>query len=227
MNGQKMRILAGCLAGFAIVTAIYVLMTKTPIVHFAYFTLMLSVVLSGGTLWMISEGGKKKYFTNLAFPGALVGYLIATIAMAVVFCLLDAGEISIGLKYYCVLYIIVLALTLWRLLVLGAGQEKILEIEEKTKIQTSSWRVLQADAESILRAAPSDLRSDVSAVRDAIRYGDPMSIPEVAEIESSVSADLMMLKTVVAEGNSSEAKALCAKIQNSVKDRATRLKLLK
>ncbi len=228
MNGQEKRILAGVLVGMAIPTAIYIILHKTAVVHFAYVSLLIAVLFSGASLWQISKGGRKEYLTNLAFPLVLKSYLSASIAMAVVFVALDlAGVWTNSVSCYMALYVIVLALTAWKLLAIGAAQEKIHEVGDNVKAQTSGWKMLQADVDSLLLNTPEALRKDITAVRDAIRYADPRGIPEVASIDSAIAKDIAELKALAASGKVAEAQTVCERLQTSVKDRANRLKTLK
>ena len=228
MNSQNKRILAGVLVGIAIPTAIYIALPKSAVVHFAFFSLLLAIVIAGASLWRISQGGKKDYITNLAIPLALKSYLLATIAMAVAFTLLHiTGTWSINIMYYVALYVIVLALTAWKLLAIGAGQEKIQAVGESVKTQTTGWKMLQADVDSILLTAPSELKADIAAVRDAIRFSDPMTKPEIASLDTAIAKDVSELKALVSAGKVAEAQALCARLQATIKDRNNRLKMLK
>ena len=228
MNSQEKRIIAGVLVGIAIPTAIYLLLPKTAVVHFAYISLLLAAVVAGATLWRLSKGGKKDYLTNLAFPLSLKSYIALSALMAVVFSTLDvAGVWSIGWSYYAVLYLILLAVTAWRLLAIGAGQEKSQAVGEAVKAQTSGWKMLQADADSILLAAPAELKADITAVRDAIRFSDPMAKPEIAAQDAAIAKDLSELKALASAGKAAEAQSLCAKLQAAIKDRNNRLKMLK
>ncbi len=227
MNMRK-RILAGVLVGFAIPTVIYILLPKTAVVHFAYVSLLLAVVVAGMSLWQINSGGKKEYLTNLAFPLALKACLLATVSMAVVFTVLQiTGVWSINVMYYAALYVIVLALTAWKLLAIGAAQEKIQAVGDAAKAQTTEWKSMQADADAILQTAPSELRNDITAVRDAIRFSDPMSKPEIAALDAAIAKEISELKALASSGKAAEAQALCAKIQTAIKDRNERLKILK
>ena len=227
INHQK-RILAGTLVGMAIPTAIYLVLPKTPIVHTAYVFLLFSAILAGASLWRISTCTRQDYLTNLAFPLALKQYLSATISLAVIFVLLDLfGTWSMEWTWYAALQVILLCFTAWRLLSIGAGQEEINRVGENVKAQVTSWKMIQADANAILLSTTGDLRKDVAAVHDAIRYADPMSKPEVASIDAAISRDITDLKGLVQAGKADEVHVLSLQIQNEIQDRANRLKVLK
>lgn len=228
MNQYEKRIIAAAVVGIAIVSAIYIPMQKSAVVHTAYATLVLAVVLSGASLWQLEKKISQDYLTNVAFPLALKAYLGLTVAMAVLFGALDlAGVWSISVSWYLALQVIVISLTAWKLLAIGAAQEAVVNAGEQVQATVSNWRLLQADADAILRNAPATLQRDVSDVRDAIRYADPMGRPEVAAQEQEIAGGLGQLRELVKENKADEAKALCTRIKDAVADRANRLKILK
>lgn len=220
--------MAAVAVGVAIITAIYIPLQKSAVVHMAYGSLVLAAILAGVALWQLSRTSAKDYITSVAFPLALKGYLAATAAMAVAFVALDlSGVWSIPVLWYAALQVIVIGLTAWKLLAIGAASDAIRETGEQVQENVSNWRLLRADAEAVLRAAPADMRRDITAVRDAIRYADPMSKPEVAAQEQEIAAGIKQLRELVSEHKTFKAKALCGQLQNALRDRANRLKILK
>ncbi len=228
MTNHQKRILAGTLVGMAIPTAIYLVLPKTPVVHTAYIFLIFSAVLAGASLWRISTGTRQDYLTNLAFPLALKQYLSVTVTLAVVFTLLDLlGTWSMEWTWYVALQVVFLCFIAWRLLSIGAGQEEIHRVGENIKAQVVSWKMIQADVNAILLSTSGELREDIAAVHDAIRYADPMSKPEIVSIDEAISRDIAELKELVQAGKADEVHTLSLQIQNEIQDRANRLKVLR
>ena len=228
MNQNEKRIIAAVAVGIAIVTAIYIPLRKDMVVHTAYATLVLAAILAGASLWQLEKKLAQDYITNLAFPLALKFYLGMTVAMAVLFVLLDlAGVWAISFSWYAALQVIIIGFTAWKLLAIGAAQDAILKVGEQVQANVSNWKLLVADADAILKTAPADLHRNVSDLRDAIRYADPMSRSEVAAQEQEIAGGLKQLRDLVREGKADEAKALCARIQDVIEDRANRLRILK
>ena len=228
MNQYQKRIIAAVVVVIAIVSAIYIPIHKDAVVHTAYAFLLLAVFLSGASLWQLERKIKEDYITNLAFPLALKAYLVLTIVMAVLFVSLDlTGVWSIQLSWYAALQVIIIGITAWKLLAIGAAQNAILQVEEQVQENVSNWKLILADADAILRKAPDDIRRDVSNVRDAIRYADPMSRPEVEPQEKEIRAYLQQLQETLHENKVDEARQLCAHIKDVIADRANRLKILK
>ncbi|MBQ7177964.1 MAG: hypothetical protein IJS08_11175 [Victivallales bacterium] len=228
MNQCQKRIIAAVVVGIAIVSAIYIPIHKDAVVHTACVSLLLAVFLSGASLWQLENKVKEDYITNLAFPLALKSYLCVTAVMAVLFVLLDlTGVWAIQFSWYAALQVIIIGITAWKVLAIGAAQEAILQTGEQVQANVSNWKLILADVDAMLKTVPNDIRRDVSEVRDAIRYADPMSRPEVEPQEKEISAILGQLKETLRENKSDEAKKLCAQIKDAVADRANRLKILK
>ena len=130
---------------------------------------MLAALLAGASLWQLSKSTASDYITGLAFPLVLKTYLVATIAMAVVFVVLDlTGLWSIQIMWYGALQVIIICLTAWKLLAIGAAQDAIRDVGEQVQAKVSNWKLLQADVDAILQTAPAGLQRDISAVRDAM-----------------------------------------------------------
>ena len=51
MNQYLKRIIAGVFVAIAIVSALYILIRKTPVVHTAYASLLLAALIIGASLW--------------------------------------------------------------------------------------------------------------------------------------------------------------------------------
>ena len=228
MTNHQKRILAGTLVGMAIPTAFYLVLPKTPVVHTAYVFLLFSAILTGASLWRFTTGTRNDYLTNLAFPLALKQYLSVTVSFAVIVVLLDLlGTWSMEWTWYAALQVILLCFTAWRLLSIGAGQEEIKCVGENVKAQVTSWKMIQADANAILLSTSGEIRKDVAAVHDAIRYADPISKPEIAVIDEAISRDIAELKGLAQAGKVDEVHVLSLQILSEIQDRANRLKVLK
>lgn len=225
MNNYQKRILAAGLVAAAILTAVYILVDWSPVIHCAYLFLLMDAGLACGALWQLSRVNKDGYLTGLAFPLALKGLLLAAAAAAVLVAALDLAGWSMPWKWFCVIEIIILGVVCWRLLAIGAGEEVIQEVGNQVKTQTAVWMMLRADTEAFLCDAPAAAQPDFTRVRDVIRYADPMSIPEVTAIETDIQARLRQMRELATQGE--DTSAIARQIENLVHDRANRLKLLK
>ena len=226
MSNLRKRILAGGLIGVAVLTGIYVLLGKTPLVHAAYLFLLLDLVLFCGALWQLSLATKDCYLTGLAFPLAL-RWLLAVSAV------LSLGAVAIQLTvgrnmpwvWFCMVQLLVLACAGWQMLAIGAGEEVIHNEEKQVQLQTFVWKMLRADSETAVLNAPVNAQPDFIRVRDAIRYADPMSIPEVASIEQDIQKKLKQMRDFATQGE--DVSTLARQLESLVQERAVRMKLFK
>ena len=228
MNSYQKRIVAAMVVGIAIVSAVYIPIQKDAVVHTAYGSLLLAILFSGVSLWQLTKTAAQDYITSVAFPLALKTYLGLTIFMAVLFVTLDlAGVWSISFLWYAALSVIIIGLTAWKLLAIGAAQDAIQQVGAQVQTTVSNWKLLQTDVDAILQSAPAEMQKELTEVRDAIRYADPMGRQEVAVQEQELAVGIGQLRELVKANKADEAKAVCTKLQNVINDRANRLKALK
>lgn len=225
MGNQQERILAGGLIGAAILTAAYVLLDKTPLIRVAYVFLLLDLALVAGSLWQLSKTNKEGYLAALSFPLGLTLPLFLSVSMVLMAVALSFLGWEMPWRWLCVIQLIFLGVTGWRMLVIGAGEEVIQNVDEQVKVQTSTWELLRTDAEVFQCSVPATAQQDFVRVRDAIRYADPVSIPEVSPIEQKIQTLLQQMKTLADKGE--DTTAIACQIENLVQDRAMRMKLLK
>ncbi len=226
MTTQQQRILVGGLIGAAVPTAVFLLIPKDALIVTLFLFLLLSVVVAVAALWQLSQANRETYLTTLAFPLALKGFLALEAGMAVAFCALHlSGGWSIPVTWYAALQVVLLAVTAWKLLAIGAAKEMIDDGGAGTKAATSAWKLLQADAEAVLPLATPESRREVEGVVEAIRYADPVSVPEVSALEEEIRSQIVRLKELASEKK--EVSAVCQDIRDAVRDRATHLKALK
>ena len=123
--------------------------------------------------------------------------------------------------------IIFAAVLIVMFLMLETGKELVETTGETAAMKYSSWKSLLADVESVLAKVAPESQNDVTAVRDAVKYADPMSNPALDALEQEIRSNITQLAGLVEEKKASEVSALCVKIQNQIKDRAKRLQTLK
>ena len=228
MVKQRTRILAGLLVGIVVLAVIYLALGKydDPFILVSGAFLLLDLGLACGVLWQITAEGKDGYLTNLAFPYVVRGALALSAGLSLAVTVLYlTGTWDFPLPWFVVLQILVFGFGAWKLLAVGAGRSEIDAVGARVKAQTGNWKLLMADAESLARETPEKARPDVQRVRDAIRFADPMSLPETAAIEQEISQKLVQLKKLALDGE--DTTMVAQQLVNAVQDRATRQKLLK
>lgn len=226
MSNHQKRILAGCGLGIMVLTAAYLPLAKSPIVHWAYLFLLLNVVLFGGALWQLSRRSQNGYLTGVAFPLGLWSVLLVSAGVSVGAVALQlSGLWNVPWQWLVVVQLAVLAFAGWRMLAIGAGEEVIQKTDDLVMARTAGWKTLRADSEALLLSAPPKAKADFQLVRDAIRYADPSSLPEVSAIEEEIRSLLKQMKELAVSGE--DTSSIARRIEQLVSERGTRLKLMK
>ena len=229
MNSHQMRTLAGGFVAALVLTALFLLVEKTPVVVAGYLFSLLAVIVFFGTVYYVAGGGGgNSYLTNAAFPLAVRSYVIVNISFSLVVGAAEYFRIcSMPTKWFIFIHIIFTALLIWRLLAMRSGQEIIEQVEQDVREKTVSWRCLRSDAAVILDRTDPVSRKEVSAVCDALRYADPVASPALASLDQAIGENLIRLGTAVDAKETEKITALCTALQRQIQERGIKSKMLK
>ena len=228
MNNHQIRSLTAGVVAALVITALLLLVEKTSLVLAGYFFSLLGIIEFFGTIYYAAGSSKNSWLTNAAFPLAVKNYGIATVLFSVVMAAAQYFHIwSMPTGWFIFIQIIFTVFLIWRLLAMRSGQEEIERVEENVRISTSSWTVLKAEAESILLRTDASSRKHVSAVCDALRYADPMSSPALVSFEEEIWKKLNLLGDLVDAKDNGKIPAICVTIQQLIRERNLKTKVLK
>ena len=222
MNNHQRRLIIGFIIDVLVLVALFLLLEKSAVVITAFCFSLLAPVMLFGTLWLVASGTKSKYITNAAFPIQAYTYGVLNLVICAVFVLLDrTGVWSISAGWFSFVHILLIAWFAWRFLAMDSGQEEIERVERNVNLMVTNWKMIGADVETIKREAPESCR------KDAIRYADPMTCPELEPLDQSIKDHVFQLEQTVREGKLDEVSPLCMRIQRLIRDRSTKAKILK
>ena len=228
MNSYQKRTLVAALIAVLVLTSLLLLIPKTSLVIAGYLFSVLAVIEFFGALTYLAGSTKKDYLVNTSFPYATNGYAIVTIAFSILIAVLEFFDIwTMKIGWFIFVQIIFAAFLIFMLLMLSSGKELVENAGEKVAAKYTNWKLLLADVEAILAKTAQESRKDVSIVLDAVKYADPMSHPSLDGLEQDIRGNITQLARLVEDKKSSDISALCARIQDQIKDRATRLQILK
>jgi len=228
LNQNNRRLAFAAVIALLVLTAIFLLLEKTPLVIAAYCFGQVGVAELAVTLLLLSGANKGNYITRAAFPLVAWNYFGAELGLSAVAVLLEYfGVWVMPVGWFCLLHILLLAFFAWKMLAMDAGQETIEEVGREVKARTLDWKMLRADAEALLGETPEAFKKPVSEVRDAVRYADPMSDPALGEQDAAIAAGLHGLAKQVKTGDADAVRKLCDELLRRIKDRNTRAKMLK
>ena len=228
MNSYQKRTLVAAIVALLVLTALLILIPKTPIVIAGYLFSVLGIVEFFGSLAHLAGSSRKGYLVNTAFPYVTRGYAIAAIAFSFLIAALDCFELwTMPVGWFVFVQILLAAILIAKFLMLETGKELVETTGETAAAKYSNWKSLLADVEAVLAKVAPESQNDVTAVRDAVKYADPMSNPALDEIELEIRSNIAELARLVEEKKTSEVSTLCVTIQDQIKDRTKRLQRLK
>ena len=223
MNNRK-RIIAAEIVSIAAVTALLLVVPMTPLVYAGYVFVVMDILLAMFMLLQLVDGGLAKYLTNVAMALALKSALAISALVAVAVPICEAFGAVLPLKWFIVIEIFIYAGAALTALVIGAGQDEIERQEQKKFISTAKWKNLRAKAEAMASRCPVEVKRDVTSVRDAIRYSDPVTTQPFAAMDGKIAAAVGDLAILIEDGHFETVPAVCARIVAMVRDRAERKK---
>jgi len=229
MNNHQIRAFVAGFVTVLVFVALFLLAPdKTPLLISGLVCCIIGVAVFFGSVVYLASSTKKDYLLKTAFPFVTKGYAVAAILFSLAICSLEQfGVWTMDFKWFLLVQLVFAVLLILRLLMLSSGKEIVEAAGEKVAANYSNWKMLLADVENILAKTAPESRKDVSAVRDAVQYADPMSNPALQPLEQEIRNSIGKLACLVAEKKQEEIAALCVQIQDQIKDRAKRLKALK
>lgn len=167
---------------------------------------------------------KERLFLNLPIVTISNTALIVTLVVGAAFMLIPDLPVWLG----GIICLIILAAYAAMIIKAAAAGDIVADIDSRVEKQTFFIKSLTADAQMLLNTAgPDSLKTAAKKVYEAIRYSDPMSANELAEIQTQISYKFNDFSAAVNAGDEKSAAeyaiALCALLDN----RNQKCKLLK
>lgn len=172
----------------------------------------------------LRKDDKDKIFLRL--PLLHVGYVSVSLSLvvSVVFLSLPVVPAWIGGVLAAVFALCFLVAALKAV----AVAENVEAVGEKVEAKTSGIKALIANAEALVSYANSQETKDAAQkVYEALRYSDPMSVPELYDIEEEIVDEYTKLDTYVRVDDAENAGEVSQKILVLLKDRNAKCKSLK
>lgn len=101
-------------------------------------------------------------------------------------------------------------------------------IDEKVKNQTIFIRFLSVELETMAaKSTDQAISAELSKIKEAVRYSDPMSNPALQDVESRISEQCRILEYAVTSNQLEQVKMICNQIGLLLTERNQKCKLLK
>lgn len=134
----------------------------------------------------------------MGVPLLLVGDSYVILQLLSSFIFLGLAVYAFPTPFYIPLIIntIILGIAIISIVVIDKARDEINRVEEKVKEKVFFIKSLQVDVETLVSSAEDiELKKDLEALADKIKYSDPMSSEKLVTLEGEISAKIVQLKT--------------------------------
>ncbi|MBR2440448.1 MAG: hypothetical protein IKB25_09655 [Lentisphaeria bacterium] len=228
MNKNIVRIIYGSLLGIFILTGFLLFFEKSILLWVAYFWSVFAVIAFACAVGFWAKSNPDTYILRAAYPMVVWSYLLWTIGIAAVFVILKyTGIFTIHLGLFCLIEFILLAVYVWRLQAIDAARDEIEAVEQFVKESTITWKMIRVDMQNLEESMTGSDKNVVAKAAEAIRYADPMEHAAVEKIVMQIHEKLDELTAAVKDNKSEAVTVLSSEIEQLVKQRANKLKIVK
>jgi hypothetical protein len=191
---------------------------------FAYGFSTLAILLSGRiSFHALTHGGRQSKFYGL--PLLYVAWIYLGLQLVLGFFFMS---FSVALWLNILLNSLLLGACLTGLFAVEIGLTEIGRLDEavKKKVLFINSLKLEVDTVAAKTTAPA-LQEALQALAEAIRYSDPMSSPQLSELESAIERQTTALRREVEAENIENARRICEELQQLLAERNKRCKIFK
>lgn len=206
-------------------TLTFFIFPKTPILITAYIVAIIgSALFCLGNLYFISTKGGYPWVA--AIPMTLWRYIITATLLSGVFVIAEKLVPSFNIPSLVLIigHIIVFAFFFVMLLLMHTGKEYIEEVDKKVAMKRQFIKDLSVELTSIKDNAPVEVKKDIQAVIDAVRYSDPKSHISLSLLENDIQDNVTRLGQ---QTDPEQISSLCVILMRQIKDRNAKSKALK
>ncbi len=227
LNNTK-RIYLGAVVAVVILTALLFLLPLHGVLITAYVFAIAG--LAGFTLALHWASCRRQglYVTTAAVPLLIFNYLVFDLILGtLVVAAYHFNIFRMSVGWFIFAELLLAGIFIWKLLALDAGKEKIEEVEVRVQEKSSGWRQMCLKISNISLEADAGMIKDIAAVRDAMRYADPVTEPELTEIETAIEKNITRLSSAIQAGDNETTRKISGEILLQIKQRSEITKSLK
>lgn len=192
-------------------------------ISYAFITLAFCGNLGCSFLFFREEKRNKAFLKipalYLAFCALVLSLIVGAVAMTV-----SAIPYWVGI----IIDMLVLAFYAMAITKAAAAADIINTVETKVNEKTSYIKTLSVEASSLISRANSDeTKALAKKVYEAIRYSDPMSVPELIEYEERIEREFFAFANSIKDNDIELATASADELINLLNDRNKKIELMK
>ncbi len=232
MNNKSRILIIGSLAIVFISSLLFFYRSENAYVGYGFA----SVGIILGVLSVLFLTGKNlRIPQDLAFPIETKIYLTGNILLSFLVLVLEITQVLVlPFVFLIIVQTGMMVIYVFKMIAIDAGKEHIDLVEDKVKSNVLDLNklLLQVDA---IKAGTLDLpegmvkraMTDIQAVHDAIRYGDPMVPSEMKPVFDGIGQKLTLLREAVSKEDAEAISSLCMTIQRKVSELNYQTKIMK
>ena len=190
----------------------------------SYFFVILAFIgqLVCTKIFLSQDSLRKTMYHYPLFNISLVG-LGLTIVFAIVFCFTNMPPVV-----SLIIFLATLFYTVFRCLSAKTAANLVSAKEENLELKTQYIKILRGDTESLVnKVSDAKIKKIVQSIADEVRFSDPISVPELIDIEKQMITKFEDLKSAVMDVDYDKAKNASDELSSLIKDRNSRVKALK
>lgn len=228
MTHNKRIFLAAIIAVIVFTTPLFLLTPVTGLLIAAYIAALGATAAVTAAMYLAANRKSGMFVTTAGLTLVVWHYgTLNLIYSCVILGLYYSGKWQMPIGWFIFGHIIIAAFYGWKLLAADAGREEIEKTEVKVKESISNWKQLQLKTSSLASQAKPPVKKAVESVKDAVRYADPVSAPQLAEIESAIEANIDSLSRSLQAGEEEKTQQLVNELLLQIKQRSDISKSLK
>ena len=191
-------------------------------IAYAFITLAFCGNLGCSFLFFREENRNKAFLKipvlYFAFCALVLSLIVGAVAMSVP-----------AIPYWVGIIIDMLVLAFYAMAITKAVAADIINtVETKVNEKTSYIKTLSVEANSLISRANSDeTKALAKKVYEAIRYSDPMSVPELIEYEERIEREFSAFANSIKDNDIELATASVDELINLLNDRNKKIELMK
>ena len=227
MNMKLDKKAKSTIAVYAIILIVYVLsfliipFNKNAASWISFFFTIIAIV---GSLFVCGCAFKAKetlVSKIYGFPIFRVGAIYALIQLGVGIVICAVGAFVVVPYWIALLLsVILLGAAAIGVIITDNTRDLIEEIDASAKVETKNITFFQIDIAGIIDECENeDVKKELLKLNELFQFSDPITNDETREIEESIKAMLVELKTIVVDGSTDDIKALVKKISNALNER--------
>lgn len=188
-----------------------------------YSFTMFALFLATGII-LLAFGNKqlKSKFFGLPLVFMVLIYLLIQFIAGII----EMAVTTIPFQYSLVFNILILAVCLIGLIGTNIANEEIAIVEDRVEEKVLYIRSLQMEVENLaFKSSDVSTKKDLKELAESIRYSDPMSSPQLAEIEKRIKLKVSELGKCISD--SYNVNLLCNELQQLLAERNSKCIILK